>query len=257
MKPPQSDAWYARFFKRDYLQIYGHAFQTERTELESQFVIQSLGLKPGNFILDLCCGQGRHAIAIARTGINVTGVDLSDELLTLARETAADVAPTAEFVKADMRQLPDDLNGRFDAVINMFSAFGYLESQDEDQRVLLQIARVLKPDGKLLMDLLNREWVIINNEPYSWQQHDDGSTILEHRELDLLQSINHLTFTEIAPDGTRRLASELHMRLYTLTEMSQMLEAAGMELTDVFGGFNGEGYGVNTRRMILVARRKA
>ena len=121
----------------------------------------------------------------------------------------------------------------------------------------MQIARVLKPNGKLLMDLLNREWVVINNEPYSWQLHDDGSTILEHRELDLLRSINHLTFTEIAPDGTRRLASELHMRLYTLTEMSQMLEAAGMELTEVFGGFNGEEYGVNTRRMILIARREA
>ena len=254
---PQPDAWYTRFFERDYLQIFGHAFQSERTELESQFVIRSLGLKPGHSILDLCCGQGRHALALARTGINVTGVDLSDELLKLARETAGDSAPNAKFIKADMRRLPDELNGSFDAVINMFSAFGYLESQEEDQQVLFQVANALKPGGKLLMDLLNREWVIINNEPYEWRIHNDGSIILEHRELDLCRSINHLTFTEVAPDGTRRLASELHMRLYTLTEMSQMLNTAGMELTDVFGGFHGEEYGVNTRRMILIARRQA
>lgn len=256
MNSPKSEAWYTRFFERDYLQIYGHAFQTERTELESQFVIQSLGLKPGDSLLDLCCGQGRHALALARTGINVTGVDLSEELLLLARQTATQSALKTEFIKADMRRLPEDLNGRFDAVINMFSAFGYLESQDEDQKVLFQVANALKPGGKLMMDLLNREWVIINNEPYVWRNNDDGSTILEHRELDLRNSINHLTFTEIAPDGSRRLASELHMRLYTLTEMSQMLETAGMELISVFGGFNGEEYGVNTRRMILIARRK-
>ena len=257
MNHPDAEPWYAQFFKRDYLQFYGHTLKTERTELESQFAIRALSLNPNDSVLDLCCGQGRHSIAIAKTGINVTGVDLSPEMLTLARKQAAESSTNADFIQADMRNLPDTLHGRFDAVINMFSSFGYLESEDDDQQVLHQIAKALKPNGKVLMDLLNREWVIRYNEPYEWRTHDDGSVILEHRQLDLLHSVNHLSFTEIAPDGTRREQSQLHMRLYTLTEMTKMLAKAGLQLTQAYGGFNAEPYSVNTRRMLLIAQRTA
>ena len=139
---------------------------------------------------------------------------------------------------------PDDFENQFDAVINMFSSFGYLESEDDDQLVLRQIAKSLKPGGKLMMDLLNREWVIINNEEFDWQQHEDGRIVLERRVLNLEKSINHLTYTEVLPDGTRRVLSDLHMRLYTLTEMIKMLSAMlGLTLQNVYGGFQGEPYG--------------
>ena len=157
--------------------------------------------------------------------------------------------------QADMRHLPDQLENQFDAVINMFSSFGYLESEEDDQQVLYQIGKALKPGGKLLMDLLNREWVIINNEEFDWHQHEDGRVVLEHRELDLQTSTNHLTYTEILPDGTRREMSDLHMRLYTLTELTKMLAATGLTLTKVYGGFQAEPYTVNTRRMIIVAAK--
>lgn len=258
--PQQSDAyqyeaWYSRFFKRDYLQFYGRTLGQERTDHETQFAIRTLDLQPGHTVLDLCCGQGRHSIALASTGIRVTGVDLSTQMLDLARESSRHLANPPEFIQADMRQLPRAISGRFDAVINMFSSFGYLESEDDDQAVLHQIANALKPGGKAMMDLLNREWVIRHNEPFEWQIKDDGTIVLEHRNLDLAASINHLTFTEIAPDGTRREPSELHMRLYTLTEMTKMLKAADLTLANVHGGFNGKDYGVDTRRMIIIARK--
>ena len=247
------DPWYVRFFKRDYLRVYGHTLAEDRTELETQFVINALGLLPQHKVLDLCCGQGRHSLALARTGLDVTGADLSEEMLSLAHTGAVESGVSAEFLRVDMRSLPDEMSGEFDAVINMFSSFGYLESEDDDQRVLHQIAKVLKPGGKVLMDLLNREWVIINNEPYEWRVHDDGTVVLEHRELHLDVSINHLTYMEIAPDGTRRELSDLKMRLYTLTEMIKMLGVAGLKMERVYGGFRGEDYSVDTRRMILVA----
>ena len=251
------DSWYVSFFKRDYLRVYGHTLEEDRTELETQFVINSLDLLPQHKVLDLCCGQGRHSLALARTGLDVTGADLSEEMLSLARAGARagaiESGVSAEFLRADMRSLPDEMSGEFDAVINMFSSFGYLESEDDDQRVLHQIVKVLKPGGKVLMDLLNREWVIINNEPYEWRVHDDGTVVLEHRELHLDVSINHLTYMEIAPDGTRRELSDLKMRLYTLTEMIKMLGVAGLKMERVYGGFRGEVYSVDTRRMILVA----
>ena len=151
--------------------------------------------------------------------------------------------------------MPDDFESQFDAVINMFSSFGYLESEEDDQQVLHQIAKALKPGGKLMMDLLNREWVIINNEEFDWQQHEDGRIVLERRVLNLEKSINHLTYTEVLPDGTRHQLSDLHMRLYTLTELTKMLATANLTLTSVYGGFRGEPYTVSTRRMIVVASK--
>ena len=247
--------WYVQFFKGDYLRVYGHTLQQDRTDLETQFAIHALGIQPHHRVLDLCCGQGRHSIALAKTGLDVTGVDLSEEMLAIAQSEAEIADVGLQLRQADMRHLPDDLENRFDAVINMFSSFGYLESEDDDQQVLHQIAKALKPGGKFLMDLLNREWVIINNEEYDWHQHEDGRIVLEHRQLDLQASTNHLSYTEIHPDGTRREMSDLHMRLYTLTELTKMLTTAGLTLQAVYGGFRGEEYGVNTRRMIVIVSK--
>ncbi len=256
-EPNNPAPWYVRFFKRDYLRIYGHTLQPDRTDTEAQFAIHALDMQPHHRVLDLCCGQGRHSIALARAGLDVSGVDLSSEMLDIAQISAEASSVKLELHRADMRQLPSELAGRFDAVINMFSSFGYLESEADDQQVLIEAAKVLKPGGKLMMDLLNREWVIINNEEYDWQQHEDGRVVLERRQLDLATSTNHLTYTEILPDGTRRVMSDLYMRLYSLTEMIKMLNKAGLTLARAYGGFQGEEYGVNTRRMILVASKEA
>ncbi len=247
--------WYVRFFKGDYLRVYGHTLQQDRTDLETQFAIHALGIQPHHRVLDLCCGQGRHSIALAKTGLDVTGVDLSVEMLDIAQSEAAAAGLALTLRQADMRQLPDDFESQFDAVINMFSSFGYLESEEDDQQVLHQIAKALKPGGKLMMDLLNREWVIINNEEFDWQQHEDDRVVLERRVLNLEKSINHLTYTELLPDGTRRAMSDLHIRLYTLTEMIKTLGNAGLTLQNVYGGFRGEPYSVNTRRMIVLASK--
>ena len=259
--------WYVRFFRSDYLRVYGHTLQQDRTDLETQFAIHALDIQPDCRVLDLCCGQGRHSIAIAKTGVSVTGVDLSEEMLAIARNNAkqetvftrggvdAESKGHLTLRQADMRNLPKAFENQFDAVINMFSSFGYLESEQDDQQVLHQIHKVLKPGGKLLMDLLNREWVIINNEEYDWHQHEDGRIVLEHRHLDLQTSTNHLTYTEMLPDGARREMSELHMRLYTLTELTKMLANANLDIERVYGGFRGEPYTVNARRMIVVATK--
>ena len=247
--------WYTQFFKRDYLRIYGHTLQQDRTDLETQFIIHALDLQPHHHVLDLCCGQGRHSIALAKTGLSITGVDLSQEMLAIARSSAEEADVTLNLHQADMRNLPNHLSNKFDAVINMFSSFGYLESEDDDQQVLHQIHKALNPGGKLLMDLLNREWVIINNEEFDWHQHQDGRIVLERRQLNLATSTNHLTYTEILPDGVRHEMSNLKMRLYTLTELTKMLANAGLTLQTTYGGFQAEPYSVNTRRMIIVASK--
>ena len=146
-------------------------------------------------------------------------------------------------------------DGRFDAVINMFSSFGYLESEAEDAKVLRGVAAALRPGGRALFDLINREWVIRNQVADESRTGADETVYLEHRELNLVTSRNHVTFTAVAPDGSRHDLDGHHIRLYTLTELIGMLETTGLRLERVYGGFDGEVYGVDTRRMIVVATK--
>jgi SAM-dependent methyltransferase len=245
--------WYQSFFGRDYLDAYAGSFTAERASHEVSMVETALALRKGEAVLDLCCGQGRHAVELARRGYHVTGLDLSAEYLRLTEAAAADAGVTVETIEADMREIP--AQSRFDAAINMYSSFGYLENEDEDAKVLTAVERALKPGGRALLDLLNREWVVHNNGPADWHYGPDGTLYLEARELDLAASRNHVTFTAISPQGERRDLDGHHIRLYTLREMIGALAAAGLQYEAVFGGYAGERYSPDTRRMILVARK--
>jgi SAM-dependent methyltransferase len=250
-----SQPWYQSFFGPDYLEVYDYQFTPERDRLETGFAIAALDLLPGEQVLDLCSGQGRHAVLLAGHGCAVTALDLSAEYLELAQAAARRAGVTLETVCADMREIP--FAGRFDAVVNMFSSFGYLESEAEDARVLEAIVRALKPGGRVLLDLLNRDWVVANYETEDSHSGPDGTLYLEHRRFDLETSRNHVSFTVVAPDGSRREVGGHHIRLYTLREMRAALDSAGLVYEGAFGGYAGEPYGITTRRMIIVARRPA
>ena len=245
--------WYESFFGQDYLDVYKYQFTDARAATETRFAAQALVLRPGERVLDLCSGQGRHAVVLAAMGLDVVALDLAEAYLRLAEAAAKEHGVTIETVHADMREIP--FESHFDAIVNMFSSFGYLESEDEDAKVLASIHRALKPGGRVLLDLLNRDWVVANYIQNDWHRDDDGTLYLEHREFDLPTSRNHVTFTAITPEGQVREIGGHHIRLYTLREVCGMLEAAGLAYDGVHGGFEGETYGIDTRRMIIIAHR--
>jgi SAM-dependent methyltransferase len=217
------------------------------------FVEDTLGLVPGSSVLDLCCGTGRHAVLLAKRGFEVTAQDLSESYLERASRAAEAAGVGLSVAHSDMRNIP--FEATFDAVINMFTAFGYLESEEEDSKVLREIAKALKPGGRFLLDLINREWVVSNYVQNEWRRTDDGTLYLEHRELDLVAGRNHVTFTVIDPNGVKREMDGHHVRVYTLTEVIGILKESGLEFECAYGGFSGEEYGVGTRRMIVVGKR--
>src|SRR5207237_6807952 len=114
------------------------------------FVVSALELAPGARVLDLACGHGRHSARLARRGFDVTGLDVSASSLELARETE----PAAEYVEGDMRELPFE-DASFDAAINLFTAFGYFDDEAADQRVLHEVARVLRSGASFLLDTVH------------------------------------------------------------------------------------------------------
>ena len=245
--------WYTEFFNEDYPKIYSERLSQDATEREAAFVVRALGLREGDRVLDLACGHGRHAVALAQRGMVVTGQDLNEDYLRTAEEDAARSGVEVETVHGDMRDIP--FTNEFDAVINMFTAFGYFDSEDEDVRVLKAVASSLKRQGQLLLDTINREWVLANYVQNDWRADDDGNTFLEHREFDLVTSRNRVTFSIITADGTRRDSPGHDVRLYTLTELVRLLDAAGLRPSAAYGDYDGAPYAINTPRMILVATK--
>ena len=242
---------YMEFFGDDYLGAYRETISPENAVVESAFVHRVLQLRRDAEVLDLCCGHGRHAVILALTGLRVTGLDLSEAYLERAAAIAASAGVDLPLVRSDMRELP--FEGRFDAVINIFTSFGYLNSDEEDQKVLHQVAKALKPGGQFLIDLINREWVVSNYVREERKVVPNGTVFEERREIDLLLSRINNSFTVTSPDGTAHHTDGLTIRLYSLTELVRKLEAAGLVYRTVYGGYELERYGVESRRMIVVA----
>jgi len=247
--------WYQEFFNEDYMRFHLHGGEgaLERAPAECDFVVSALELHPGARILDLCCGQGRHSIELARRGYIVTGLDLSDYLLRLARERAERENAGADFVHGDMRDL--SWKDEFDAVVNLWTAFGYLETEAEDERVLRAIHGTLRPGGRLLMDLMNRERMG-GEHSTDWQKWDeyDGCLILENHHWNVLSARETTVRTIIEPDGRRRETGYV-LRMYAHPEIAAMLSRAGLEWRHTYGDYDGSDYAVNSRRMLVVARK--
>jgi SAM-dependent methyltransferase len=229
--------WYHGFFDDDYLRMFLPVVPAERSAAEVNAVVARLGLAPGARLLDLGCGHGRHAVPLAMLGYRVTGLDLSRPLLRRAAALAAGQGAPVGLAEADMRRLPF-ADGSFDAVVNLFNAFGYLEDDAQDELVLHEVARVLAPGGRFLQELANREALVRGWHDSDVLRHDDGLIVLQERTLDLRAGRDLVRYTLLHPDG-RRTTREHAIRLYTLPELAAMLERAGLELLEVHGDLDG------------------
>lgn len=243
--------WYKTFFGEDYFQIY--TFLTpERTEREVNDIVELLKLPAGSSILDLCCGHGRHTLALAKRGYHVTGLDLSKMFLQRAQAEADQEGIQVHWVESDMRNIP--FESEFDAIINIFTAFGYLESEEEDQKVLQQVHRALKPGGFFLLETLHREWLVRNFEPGGITRQADGLIVLEERTFDLLAGRCDVQVTALYPDGQRRQHTH-SVRMYTLREFARMLAAAGLQIQTAYGGLDGSQLSLDSHRLVVKAAK--
>jgi SAM-dependent methyltransferase len=242
--------WYREFFDDLYLRVYQPLEAPEQVRREVDFIVKALDLPAGAKVLDLCCGQGRHSLELARRGFQVVGVDLSEALLYAARKRAESEGLSVTFLHCDMREI--DFADEFDAVINMFTSFGYLESEAEDEKVLGKVAQALKSGGKFLLDVVNRDRLVRDFQAREWNAADEGWLVLEERTFDHLSGRMETRWVCVARDGVRyeRLSS---VRLYTASELRTMLERAGLKVTNLFGDYDGSPYSWDSQRLIVVA----
>jgi SAM-dependent methyltransferase len=239
--------WWETFFGPDYLKQYEDT--PGRTDAEVDGIEKILHLRKGSRVLDLACGAGRHAIGLAKRGYAVTGYDLSEDLLHRARTEAKRAKAKLTFVRGDMRELR--FRGAFDAAINMFSSFGYFESLHDDRKVLQGVAHALKPRGKFLMERFNRESLAYELPLQGWRVGEDGSVVLQEDTFDVLRGRYDTRQIVIDREGTREHRGSV--RAYTLPELKDLFDAAGLPIHHVLGGLDLSPYSARSRRLVLYA----
>jgi SAM-dependent methyltransferase len=242
-------AWYKEWFGEEYLELYAHRDEGE-ADRHVDFVVRHLGTaedgttkSPGS-VLDLACGAGRHTAALRRRGYTTVGIDLSKTLLVHE--------PRVPSVAGDMGSLPF-AETSFDWVLNFFTSFGYFERERQNFRVLEEIARVLRPQGRFLIDFLNRDRVLATLEPRETQEIAGRRIEIERWFDTATQRINkriHLPGTGSTP----RTYLE-SVRAYTREEVTIGLLWAGLEVESLFGNFDGDSFDSDSDRLIIIGRR--
>lgn len=246
--------WPVAFFDDDYLRIYRPQFLPERTEAETRFIAESLAIPEGGDVLDLACGFGRHAIGMARLGFRVTGVDFNARYLDLATSDAEAAGVHVTWRTADMRAL--GYERAFDGIYSYFTSFGYFDD-DDNERVLAELARALRPGGRVLLEMMNRDWLLTHPQQRTWTQREDGALLMEESTLELVPSRVVSRQLLIDPKGGTQVTKQFFLRTYTCAELSALLRRHGLEVNDVTGGVSGEPYGTDSRRLAIVAERRA
>ncbi|MFQ5600504.1 MAG: class I SAM-dependent methyltransferase [Candidatus Krumholzibacteriia bacterium] len=245
------DAWYARAFDATYLEVYAHR-DAEEAERATRALLEPLGLAHLR-VLDLACGAGRYMTALGRCGARVVGVDLSVPLLRAALHATRRRPGVLGLVRGDMLRLPFRV-ASYDIVLSMFTSFGYFVSENEDRAVLAGIARVLRPGGRLVLDLFNAERVRRDLVPETHRKAGRFD-VHERRHVD---AARHTVVKEIElRDGDERHRYREEVRLWTSAALEEALEQAGFDVEQRWGGYDGEAHDPQqSERLIVCARRR-
>ncbi|WP_103029950.1 SAM-dependent methyltransferase [Salinibacter altiplanensis] len=230
-------SWYEEWFWSDaYTRVYDHRDDTDAERLVD-LIEQNLAPASGSHLLDIGCGRGRHARALARRDWQVTGLDLSEDAIAAARSQAADegLDETVSFQVGDMRTPVCD--GCADGVINLFTSFGYFDADAENERALAAMATALRPDGWFLQDFLNAPQVAASLGASEYET-EDGHTIHQDRWIEDGRVNKQIT---VRRNGHTETFQE-SVRLYTLSDLTAMYARVGLDVVDLFGDYDGGNY---------------
>ena len=240
---PREDA-----FDEDYLYFYEELLTPERTAADVELVWRLLELSPGLELLDLACGHGRIANALAERGVRVTGLDATPLFLDLARADAAERGLDVEYVEGDMRSIP--WRERFDRVLCWFTSFGYF-SDEENRAVLAGACGALKPGGLFAVELNHRDNLLGRYADETVSERGEDRMVDRHR-LDLRTGRSFDRRTVVR--GGRSRTFEFSVRMFSAAELRDWLLAAGFREAEPHGE-DGEPLRLEHRRMTLVARK--
>jgi len=257
--------WWRTLFNSLYLKTDGDVVENEaNTAREVDALIRVAGLEVSDRILDLCCGQGRHSLELARRGFqHVTGVDRSRYLIRLARKRARSLGLTVSFHEGDARKFRLS-EGPFHCVAIMGNSFGYFDQEEDDISVLEAVRRALIPGGILAMDLVDGVWMREHFEPRSWEWIDQAHFVCRERSLG--SDGGRLVSREVVVNAELGVIADQFYaeRLYGRERVEDLLNRVGFESVQFHQDLlaesdRGQDLGMMAHRMLLTGRapRKA
>lgn len=234
-------SWFASWFDTPYY----HDLYRHRDDREALLFVTRLrdylGWTSDSSVLDVCCGNGRHALSLERMGVSAWGVDLSPSNINHAK--SASRFPQRWHV-SDVRYL--NMPTPFDGVVNLFTSFGYFDSDDDHILMLSNIAQLMKPDGRFVLDFLNVDWV---KEQLVLHEVKSGALTDYHitRRMD-----DHWIEKEIAFDanGVHHSHAE-RVRAFTPVQIKGMLNKAGFKVMNHFGDYSLQAFNPGSPRCIF------
>lgn len=240
-----STEWFVDWFDTEYY----HQLYKTRDDKEAQLFIAKLldflKLAPSSAVLDLACGKGRHSRTLASYGFDVTGVDLSANSIQSAQEFEQ---ANLRFAVQDMRE---PLNQKFDAVFNLFTSFGYFDSQEDNSKVIQAVHSMLNPDGIFVIDFMNAFRVAKN------LVHNEVKTIddVEYR-IQREFTGEHIIKDIQVVDGKKRFKFSERVQYLIENDFRTLLSSNGFEVLEIFGNFSLESFHQeNSDRLIVIAKK--
>jgi SAM-dependent methyltransferase len=226
--------WYETLFDERYLEFYEGRLAQAAAEVDADFVDRALALGRGGRILDLGCGFGRHAAALAARGYRLTGVDLSQPMLERAALLAQKCGVTLELVRRDMRDLGG--LGPFEACVSLYTVIGYFDDGGNES-VVRGVHDILLPGGKLLLDLTNPLAMMRSWPTTVWRETPTGIT-RETSRYDPMTARLEAERTIFRHDGRRERLPTSSVRMYAPHEVAGMLNEAGFTVERIYGALS-------------------
>ena len=252
--------WWKTLFNSLYVKTDGDVVENpENTRREIDHLLGSTAMETNDRILDLCCGQGRHVLELARRGYrNVVGVDRSRYLIRLARKRARDEGFDVQFHEGDARKFIPP-SAPFNSIILMGNSFGYFDQKADDRALLTHVAHLLMSQGVLYMDVVDGDWMREHFERRSWEWIDQEHFVCRERELSADKE-RIVTRELISHSEKGVIADQFYAeRLYSISDLEFLLEDSGFRNVRYWGdqeslSTRDQDLGMMGRRIIFTAQ---
>ena len=238
-----TSAWFETWFNKHYLSLYQHRDEKDALD-QIDLILTTLDLKKSDPLLDLACGVGRHTQLLRKRGYWMQGMDLSRDLI---REGLR-LFPNLPLTMGDMRSFV----GGYQAILSLFTSFGYFEKESEDKKVLSHVFQALRPGGYYWLDFLNDYWIrenLVAQETISVHQRESFEIKRFIKDGRVIKIIEH-TFKD------RVSTYRESVSLYSKDQLEALLRQAGFELKAIFGDYRGSLWSEQGTRAIFVGKKK-
>jgi len=238
--------WFQYWFNSPFY----HILYSQRNDAEAEFLMDNLSayLKPAanSRILDIACGRGRHSIYLNKKGYDVTGIDLSEQSIKYAQQFEQ---KNLHFFVHDMRKL--SFINYFDIAMNLFTSFGYFETEKEHVNAIKAFRKSLKDDGTLVIDYFNTQ-KILKNLTQQEIKTVEGIEFHLHKFVADGKIIKHINFEH----RDKPYAFEERVQAFTLEDFERMFEKSGLKIATTFGSYGLDPFDENkSDRLILICKK--